>query len=302
MKSHIRRRRSTPLNALRAFESAARLGRGTAAADELGVTHGAVSRQIAHLEDVLSVDLWTGPRSRPELTDAGRQLALVLTDAFDRIDHAVRSVTGAADGRLHIACLSSFAVRFLIPRLHRFDEKQAGIDIQISTSNLETRNRNAHCDLVITVIDSVTEKRAADVILLRERIGVVMAPRQIKQQPPRRLISRTRPDAWAQWLACGGTLDGLRVSKAVREFDHYHFAIQAASSGLGVCVAPWHLVADDVKAGGLVAPAPFVQTGYCYVLRPSRTLARGAGRFVEWLRAELEHLEKEVQTPSHAGR
>lgn len=290
MKTHIRKRPALPLNALRAFEAAARLGRATAAADELGVTHGAVSRQIAHLEEALSLDLWGGTRSRPELTEAGRQLSAVLTDAFDRIDHGIRAVRADDDGVLHVACLSSFAVRFLIPRLHRFNERHPQIDVQISTTNLESGDRRQRFDLAITVVDGKKAMLATDCLLLRERIGVVTSPQRVAKLPLRRLTTRTRSDAWAQWEALGGKPGDLSISKSMLEFEHYHFAIQAASSGLGACVVPWHLVADDVKDGRLAAPNPFLETGYCYVLCRAGRSGRSADYFADWLRTELDEL------------
>ena len=99
------RRKILPLNALRAFEAAARLGRLTVAAEELGVTHGAVSRQVRQLESFLGVDLFGGPRSKPELTQAGQSLAPLLTAALDQIDNAVRTVLAEEEGLLQVACL-----------------------------------------------------------------------------------------------------------------------------------------------------------------------------------------------------
>ena len=127
------RRKNLPLNALRAFEAAARLGRLTLAAEELGVTHGAVSRQVRQLESVLGVDLFGGPRSKPELTPTGQSLAPVLTAALDQIDNAVRAVLAEEEGLLQVACLSTLAMRWLIPRLHRFTQVHPGIDVRLST-------------------------------------------------------------------------------------------------------------------------------------------------------------------------
>ena len=171
------RRQPLPLNALRAFEAAARLGRLTAAASELGVTHGAISRQVKHLEAYLGVDLIAGSRSRPELTDAGSALLAAMTPALDRIDDAVRSLKANDDGVLHVGCLSSFAVRWLIPRLHRFAEANPGIDVRLGTSfETHTGVRGAF-DLVITVLQRDDPIRMTDRLLFQERIGIVDRPR-----------------------------------------------------------------------------------------------------------------------------
>src|SRR3954471_2360156 len=99
------RRKNLPLNALRAFEAAARLGRLTIAAEELGVTHGAVSRQVRQLESVLGIELFGGPRSKPELTAAGQSLDALLTAAHDQIGNAVRTVLAEEEGLLQVGCL-----------------------------------------------------------------------------------------------------------------------------------------------------------------------------------------------------
>lgn len=107
------------LNALRAFEAMARTGRATAAAQELNVTHSAVSRQVKALEAALGVRLFTGPRHHLELTAAGRTLAPALSGAFNQIAQAVRRVR--SDGvDLHIAVNASLSVKWLIPRLPAF--------------------------------------------------------------------------------------------------------------------------------------------------------------------------------------
>src|SRR3954469_217556 len=147
------KRKNLPLNALRAFEAAARLGRLTVAAEELGVTHGAVSRHVRQLESVLGVELFGGPRSRPELTAAGQSLAPVLTAALDQIDNAVRSVLAEEEGLLQVACLSTLAMRWLIPRLHRFTQAHPGIDVRLSTDKEHIDPQRGTFDLVITVID-----------------------------------------------------------------------------------------------------------------------------------------------------
>ena len=169
------RRKNLPLNALRAFEAAARLGRLTVAAEELGVTHGAVSRQVRQLESVLGVDLFGGPRSKPELTPTGQSLAPVLTAALDQIDNAVRAVLAEEEGLLQVACLSTLAMRWLIPRLHRFTQLHPGIDVRLSTDKEHIDPERGRFDLVITVIDGGEVLRARDALLFREQIGVAGA-------------------------------------------------------------------------------------------------------------------------------
>jgi len=289
------RRKNLPLNALRAFKAAARLGRLTVAAEELGVTHGAVSRQVRQLESVLGVDLFGGPRSKPELTPTGQSLAPVLTAALDQIDNAVRAVLAEEEGLLQVACLSTLAMRWLIPRLHRFTQLHPGIDVRLSTDKEHIDPERGRFDLVITVIDGEEVLRARDALLFREQIGVVLVPalmpsaKQLRTSGLSsipRLATRTRPNAWATWDALVGAPAGHAKIKPAAQFEHYYFTIGAALSGLGACVVPWHLVADEVTGGRLVAPFGFRETGYRYILRGSRPADRKSARFSAWLRDE----------------
>src|SRR5262249_29696517 len=125
--SRTHMKRALPLNALRAFEAAARHGRMTAAAAELHVTHGAVSRQVRHLEAVLGVRLFEGPKSRLTLTEAGRNLLPRLTAAFGEIEAAVDAVADRDEGPLDVSCTSTFAMRWLLPRLHRFNARHPAV-------------------------------------------------------------------------------------------------------------------------------------------------------------------------------
>lgn len=114
------RRSLPPLHALRAFEAAARLGRMTAAAQELSVTPGAISRQVRQLEDALGVALFEGPKHQPRLTEAGAQLRPALSQAFDTLAQAVDAVRPSASGPVDVACFHSFMLKWLIPRLPDF--------------------------------------------------------------------------------------------------------------------------------------------------------------------------------------
>jgi LysR family transcriptional regulator, glycine cleavage system transcriptional activator len=293
-KTHMSRRRSAlPLNALRAFEVAARLGRATAAAQELGVTHGAISRQIAHLEKVLGVELFAGTRGQPILSEAGRLLAADLTPVFDRLEDAVRPLMSQEDGLLQVACLSSFAVRWIIPRLHRFSRHHPGIDVRLGTSASHLDGRRSDFDLAITLAEDDAAIRPSDRLLFKEELGLVLAPGLFDgaQRAPlsqlRRLVSSTRSDAWEQWSKIADPSAEIISAGPPIMFEHYHFALQAALSGLGACVAPRHLVCDDIAAGRLKAPFSFQKTRYCYVLRGMDNRNRKAAKFAVWLEGEL---------------
>jgi DNA-binding transcriptional LysR family regulator len=277
------------LSTLRAFEVAARLGRQKAAAAALGVTHGAISRQIAQLEASLGVSLFEGPRSKPVLSAEGRTLAPALTRAFDDIEMALREVSHLDASRLDIACLSSFAIRWLIPRLHRFHQLAPDLDLRLSTNDELIAQEPGRFDLLIRVLEPGIRPFAHDVLLLDEMMGPVLAARnrELSLEDLPRLGTVTRPNAWSHWDQLKGV---PAFPGVVREFEHYSFAIEAAANGLGACVVPHHLVQDDLQSGRLLAPFGFVPTGYRYVLRRRQSGQAKIERFTRWMMKEIEML------------
>ncbi len=294
--------RLPPLSALRAFEAAARLGRMTAAADELSVTPGAISRQVRQLEQHLGVALFDGSKARPTLTPAAHVLQPVLTNAFAHIADAVREVSDPSRGPLDVACFSTFTVKWLIPRLFDFQAQHPGIEVRLRTTDAGTGAGRMHCDLAITAEEAAGARDTSkEQQLFPEHLGPVLSPelaqRVALHQPadladpalmPLCLHTRTRRNAWAMWGASAGATVPLPTpSQAGPEFEHYYFTLEAAVRGLGIAVAPWHLVMDDVGAGRLVAPLGFVASGYDYVVRrrASGPLPR-LDVFCAWLQAQ----------------
>lgn len=285
--------RLPPLLALRAFEAAARLGRMTAAAVELSVTPGAVSRQVRQLEDHLGLALFDGSKARPTLTAAGQALQPVLTSAFAQIRDAVRALGDAGRGPLDIACYSTFTVKWLIPRLFDFHARHPDIEVRLRTTDTGADAALAGCDLIITAEDTATpDDPASDQILFRESLGPVMAPGLAPLTGPASdldlsrlplLHTRSRRDAWRQWAASAGQ-PPKRENATDPVYEHYFFTLEAAVRGLGVAVAPWHLVADEVRAGRLIAPFGFVESGYRYLARHrAESTNPRLSVFCEWL-------------------
>lgn len=292
MKRHL-----PPLNALRAFEAAARLGRMTAAADELSVTPGAISRQVQLLEAHLGQRLFEGSKNKPQLTPAGQTLGHALSAALDSMEAAVRAVSDDACGTLDVACFSTFTVKWLIPRLFAFNAQYPDIEVRLRTSGPHGDLERSRCDVVITV--EAGEPRSPAVAdaaitlpLFPERLGPVLAPslaKRFRLSTPDDLMqhtllqSETRLNAWPMWASAYGC--ALPPLAAVA-YEHYYFTLQAAVAGLGVCVAPWHLVADDVAAGRLLAPLGFCDSGYRYVAQRRPQRSQKLDLFCQWLQAQ----------------
>jgi LysR family glycine cleavage system transcriptional activator len=275
------------LNALRAFEAMARSGRATLAAEELHVTHSAVSRQVKALEESLGVKLFTGPKHRLELTQAGIALLPALTEAFDRIAGAVRQVR--RDGAdLHLAVNASLSVKWLIPRLAGFAAAQPRVRLQLSElASQATSHRGA--DAVVRIVPSSRLTEPGVTAFAPNHIGPVMTPALAERHadaPLRapRLAAQTHVQGWAIWAA----LAGIELAPAAeRPFAHLHFAMDATLAGLGVAVLPWPLVADDVLNGRLVAPLGFRRAESAFAILTSPGVeSRALDQFTAWLVAE----------------
>ena len=203
------KRRLLPLTSLRAFEAAGRRGRMTDAADELNVTHSAVSRQVRQLEATLGVDLFEGPKHAPRLTAAGRALLPGLTSAFDQIEDAVRSISDTEAGPLDVSCLGTLTMRWLIPSLHRFQATHPRIDVRLAASERGTDVAQDGCDVAIRVGPGDWPATAEVHHLFAETIGPVVAPQLAATlgsgfEGAPLLLTLTRPDAWRDWASRSG--------------------------------------------------------------------------------------------------
>lgn len=290
--SQMKSRSKISLNALKTFEAVARHDSMSTAALELGVTPGAVSRQISELQSVVSFDLFLGTRSNRSLTDEGRQLAATLTSALDEIDATLLTLDETRDTILDVACLSTMAVRWLIPRLHRFRSECPNVDLRLSTSPSSPDRLRNRIDVSISVLPPTASPEAQDTVLFEETLGPVLQPGLLRQCSGPNDLSRlpllttkTRPQAWQEWQAQLG-LRFIQMSNQ-NEFEHLSLAIEAAANGLGVCVSPQHLVADDIRTGRLIAPLGFQQSGYIYVAQAHGRQKRRSASFIDWLSRDL---------------
>ncbi|MBB4953229.1 DNA-binding transcriptional LysR family regulator [Agrobacterium vitis] len=283
----MKNRKNLPVAALRAFEAAARHGKITSAAEELAVTHGAISRHVSHLEAVIGVPLFEGARNRPRLTAEGRVFGFALTAAFDQMEDALRIVARGDDNILDLACLSTFAMRWLIPRLHDFTAKYPQYDVRLATDDRPPRTR---VDVQIVVLSSDVAVPDNGSLLFQEELGLIIAPSlasvgsDLLSLP--RLETRTRPHVWQEWSRLAGQA-GQAGTAATRIFDHYHLTIEAALNGLGAAVVPRHLVCDDVACGRLLAPYGFLRSDYRYVVNVERRGRRKTEHFVQWLKEAI---------------
>jgi LysR family transcriptional regulator, glycine cleavage system transcriptional activator len=297
------RPRLPPLNAVKAFEAAARLGSFVRAADELNVTHGAVSRQIRLLEDWLGLKLFVRTSRNAVPTRAGADLLAETGPALDRLAGAVQHVRRGAEASrpLCVSALPTFAMRWLIPRLPEFQRDHPGLELRIVTASTTAEQFRMDADVVISgpsrQLGWAGKRFLGEARLpllssdLMER-SPLRAPADLAQHTL--LHAATLREAWPQWLAAANIPD-LRPARD-QVFEHFYFAIQAAIEGLGVVMGPLALVGDELHEGRLVAPfeEPALRTrGYFVYTRLASNEASAIAAFRRWLlgaggRTEME--------------
>jgi len=305
------RRRLPPLNALRAFEAAARHLNFSRAADELSVTPGAVSQQIQNLEDYVGAALFKRTPKGLLLTDAAQTALPALREAFDRLAEAASLLTAAVDGRrLTLTAAPSFAAKWLVPRLGKFEQAYPQVDVWLSAGMDIVDFASGEVDLAIRY-GSGRYPGLEVTRLLSETVIAVASPDLLASQPlndpsdlaKHILLHDGSPDAddscpdWAMWLAARGikNVDGARGPR----FNQSSLVIEAAVNGRGVALAKQTLAQADIDAGRLVAPlqiATAVDFAY-YVVHP-KTKGRlpQVKAFVSWITQEAAAHEAALQT------
>jgi LysR family transcriptional regulator, glycine cleavage system transcriptional activator len=301
-----------PLNALRAFEAAARLGSFSKAADELFVTHGAISRHVRGLEDWLGRKLFERLNRRVVLTPAGKTYLAEIGAALDRI--AVATMRQLEPGRhrlLRVNALATFTMRWLIPRLSAFQIAHPTIEIRLTTSNERIPALTEPFDVVIRGGPDVVPGYAAKPFLAERRIPVC-SPRLLAHIPLTEpadlrhhtlLHAATLPGVWPQWLHAAGVPD-LQPHRSVT-LEHFYLTIQGALDGLGVAMGPVALVADDIAEDRLVLPfaGPALPARSYFTYVPATRVDDPAvAAFCAWLHktgASAEQRPANKQQPLH---
>ncbi|WP_372012950.1 LysR family transcriptional regulator [Pseudoxanthomonas sp. 10H] len=269
-----------PLNALRAFEAAARLGSVTRAAEELHVTHGAVSRQVRALEEALGTPLFEREGRGLGLTSAGLRLRDAAGDAFNALQSTWAGLRrDALPSALVLGCPGSLLARWVIPRLERLGADLPTLKLHLSAQEGGFGPTLAGLDAALLLGEAPWPPGWDVRPLAPERIGPVLSPRHarhaaLRTAPPAALLEEpllrtaSRPQAWPRWFRAQGLADaGLPPGTS---FDHLTYLLEAAVAGLGVAIAPQELVQADLEGGRLVAPWGFIETGGQWALCSAR--------------------------------
>lgn len=284
-----------PLGTLVPFESAVRLGSVTAAAAELHLTHGAVSRQIQALERSLGLSLFERRNRAIVPTQEAADYAFQITDALNLLSSATRRVQRLRyTDTLVLSCEPTLLMRWLLPRLPSLYKAVPGVDLHLSGAGGKIDLARQGVDIAVRRNDFAMPHHMDTTILTPERTGPVCSPymasrissiEDLSSLPL--LHSATRPQAWTKWKENASTPEFPPRSETT--FEHFYLSLQAAVAGVGVAIGPYALVEDDLREGRLVAPFGFVADGSNYVFLSRDPSDARVGLIREWFIHEMNH-------------
>ena len=287
--------RLPPMQALRAFEAAARERSLSRAADALSVTHGAISHQIKALEADLGVRLVERSGRGIRLTDEGERFATRVRAAFAELTTAVHEVTSRANPRLlRVTVVPSFAARWLLPRIRHFLARHPDVDLDVRSNMANVDFSRDDADVAIRYGNGVWPGLTSE-HLMDDWFFPVCSPGIANGKPPARpedlanyTLLRSEDEPWKPWFEAAG-LDWPEPTRGPI-FNDSSLGLQAAIEGQGVTLARSSLLANDVRNGVLVklfdvvAPAP----RKFWLAYPARTAhTQKLDLFRQWLRDEI---------------
>ncbi|MBI2292725.1 MAG: transcriptional regulator GcvA [Betaproteobacteria bacterium] len=314
--------RLPPLNALKAFESAARHLSLKRAAQELNVTPAAISHQVKALEDYLGVKLFLRLNRALKLTATARAALPKLSEGFGSLAQAVAALRPQTDsGQVTVSVAPSFATRWLMPRLHHFFAVHPEIDVRVSARmRLVTRGGQANAAERTTIANWLEESDLAILYghgdypdfrvdrLFALTVAPICSPQLIRGENPLREPQDLRHHTllhddtgmlydgvafWDVWLKAVGAsdVDSSRGS----HFSHAVLALEAAIDALGVVATFPVLAAAELAAGRLIMPFAFqapLQSAYYLVCAEGAELRTSVAAFRDWLLAEASQQEQ----------
>lgn len=283
-----------PLSSLLAFEAVIRTGSLTAAAGELGRTHGAVSKQLHQLQEHAGVALFRKKGVRLVPTAEGKAFARVVSQALEDLRAGYTALRGQGDDlAVTIGVGATVARAWLIPALARFNADWPEIDVLIRLLG-PSRSRGADPmpDLVLSWdrLFSGRQDDASTVPLGDVHIGPVVAPSHLHYLSGKSLVCDTRIDragaeiVWKSWSELTGI--AVRCRRAT-VYDHSYLAFEAAKMGMGMVMAPRFLIKEELENGTFTAPAGFIEFRDGFYIRPAAEkrgkLSRNARILLDWM-------------------
>jgi LysR family transcriptional regulator, glycine cleavage system transcriptional activator len=285
-----------PLNAVRAFEAASRHLNLSRAAEELGVTQGAISKQVIALEDFIGVQLFLREPGGLQLTHEGGNLKEAIAPAFSTLAEAFARYSRRAprSNSIRISTVASFASQFLVPRLSRFKERFPACELEFLTSIRLVDLAREEFDIAVRYGPGGWEGVQSEPLSTGTLVPVC-APAVLERAggnldrvlADNRRIQSAASNEWRHWAEAAG-IDLARVTPTYI-MEEFTVAISGALAGEGLALSPDILVIDRIRRGELVQFSPVtVRTGYCYhVVHTTAALRRPfVPQVIAWLREE----------------
>jgi LysR family glycine cleavage system transcriptional activator len=289
------------LNTLRVFEAASRYLSFTHAATELNVTQSAVSRQIRQLEDNLGFALFNRLHRALELTSEGRELSMLLSRQFGELNRAIYQLAPSLQGEINIKVETSFAARWLTPRLHKFRKLHPNLQVNLTMAwfqaGVNINLESGGYDIAIFG-EKYPDSRYADNKLRCEYMAPIYHRNlsegekvlTVAQTIDKKRIHPTQDRSdWQQWLSLTNNKD-LSIDKGLI-YNSLDLAIIAAMSGEGVAMMDLMLVLDELENTDLLLPEGVKITQspwqYYYFVAPEANAMDDINAFVDWLHQEL---------------
>ncbi|KQQ58631.1 LysR family transcriptional regulator [Rhizobium sp. Leaf311] len=284
-----------PLNALRAFEAAARHLSFTRAAIELCVTQTAISHQVKLLEQRLGVELFRRLPRGLMITEDGLALLPTLQDSFDRMaDMLQRFEDGHVRDVLTLGSVGTFAVGWLLPRLSAFQERYPFIEVRLSTNNNRVDIAAEGLDYAIRFGNGAWHDTEAEELFEAPHSALCVpaiasqlhSPQDVAARP---LLRSYRMDEWQEWFEAAGVTPP-KIKGIV--FDSSVLMTEAALQGAGIALAPPLMFSRQLSSGALEQPFPVYVSKGCYWLTrlKSRTVTPAMATFSQWLQEEAAQM------------
>ncbi|MGR6980393.1 LysR substrate-binding domain-containing protein [Testudinibacter sp. P27/CKL/0425] len=275
--------KNLPLKALSFFYFVAEYGSLSAAAVQLNVTHGVVSKQLKLLESYLGTPLWLKQGRNLVLSPNGEILYQSCQLLFGELQSAVRKIQARQQRDLVVSCEPTLAMKWLIPRISAF-QQQSGIQPVILAAGGEVDFTRQGIDIAIRRNDFQWSKQLYAEKIVDEQIGLLHSP---QLNHTNRLHTHTRPQAWQNWQQLTGETYPQYQGDVF--FEHFYLSLQAAIAGMGAAIGSRFMVQDEVAQGILLVPYGFVADGSAYYLLSQTPFdASDVKRtFLRWLRTEM---------------
>lgn len=304
------RRKIPSMEALIAFEAAARHESFTRSADELALTQSAVGRQIACLEDFLGVPLFNRVKKRLSLSDVGRVYAKQIREHLEKIERDTLATMArrGAGGILELAVIPTFATRWLIPRLPQFYASHNDITLNLTTRAEPFLFADTLFDAAIHFGNPVWPGAIAR-HLFGEEMTPVCSPRLLNGRSalaPEELTGfnllhqSARAEAWRHWFAQAGIHDADCMGG--QRYELFSMLVEAARAGLGIALVPRFFVLNELRNGELVIPCEISlqsESGYYLVYPESKQSSPLLKIFEEWLLGMAKHYRESSTHPAN---